>query len=71
MRYMLMLGILANAEPQSGVDTKPTLFTQVSSALSARESELVCGLEPEVSDLDAWYSFGDCSGYYGPIDSVD
>ena len=34
-----------------------------------------CGDEPAWSDypsqslVDDWYSYGDCSGYYGPIDA--
>lgn len=46
------------------------LFDRVSSALAMRESDLVCGKEPSRKNIDAWYSYGDCSGDYGPIDTA-
>ena len=47
------------------------LFERTHSAMGMREVDLVCGKEPSFKNRDAWYEYGDCSGYYGPLDAAE
>ena len=51
--------------------TDCSLFERNTAALALHEGDLLCGKEPAWEDREAWYTFGDCSGYYGPVDSAE
>lgn len=48
-----------------------SLFERAQASLALREAFLACGKEPAWTDKAAWYTYGDCSGYYGPIDAAE
>ena len=69
-----LAALLASAAAADSHPVDPlncTLFERVQASLALRESFLVCGNEPAWGDREAWYSYGDCSGYYGPIDAAE
>lgn len=65
MKRLILIGMI------HAVTNDCSLFERTTAALALHESALLCGNEPAWNDHAAWYAFGDCSGYFGPIDSVE
>lgn len=74
--HLLMAGLsLAVALAVGSLVSEPTVNRSPAIVMVDSEDQS-CGPEPEYRDNPSvdltaeWYSYGDCSGWYGPIDAV-